>query len=374
MQGLNIEQILEEEGERYLPLLHHILERSTPGFAFSGDSDGRIKRLRLAILARNAFLFGELKKVLKAFAEEDIEAILLKGAMMEGIYPAGLRPFTDIDFLIHRQKLPQAIEILHSLGYQAHGWPVGHREDAFLCEVGCVKKGDITTYMEAHWLLGAPYSYEGRVDIEGMWQRANKVDIAGLHTLILCPEDSLLHSCLHLFKHHRHGWLASSCDIAELTYRYEGKLDWEAFLNRVFEFRLCLPVRYSLQKTIELFHPPIPDFVLDNLGSYKPDRFEKRIFASLANPGDKHSGNELDWGRSIVLWLLTMPGARSKIRYLWNMYLPSRKYMLGRYAINNPRLLPFYYLLRLKYAFLMALKALFALACRRKSGQYRIMP
>lgn len=179
--------------------------------------------------------------------------------------------------------------------------------------------------------------------------------------MILSPEDSLLHSCLHLFQHCQDGWLASSCDIAELIHHYEDRLDWKAFLNRVFEFNVCLPVQYSLQKTFTLFKPPIPSFVLKELGSYKPNRFERWVFVSLTSP---IRGKD---GRGVVTlgMLLSIPGATLMLRYLRAMLFPCREYMIKQYPALHSKLMAFYYLYWLRDIFLVGFKTLFRLLSHR---------
>jgi len=163
---------------------------------------------------------------------------------------------------------------------------------------------------------------------------------------------------IFLFQHCQSGWLASSCDIAELIHHYEDRLDWKAFLSRVFEFNVCLPVQYSLQKTFALFKPSIPSFVLQELGSYKPNRFERWVFASLTR--DKDGG-----GVATLVRLLTMPGTTLKLRYLWAMLFPGREYMIWQYPASHPKLMAFYYLYRLKDIFLVGFKTLFHLLLHR---------
>ncbi len=243
-----IEQILEKEGERFRPLLHYILKRSNPELAASIDKKGRIAELRLRIAARNFFLLEELRKMLQALAESGIEVILLKGARMQAIYPSGLRPFNDIDFLIQKEKLYQALAILHGLGYESSDPHSLSEIGDVTNEVALVKRGHITAIVEPHWTLGTLYPW---VETQGLWHRARRTAIASIETLVLSPEDALLHTCLHLFAHRLGGWLASSCDIAELICHQDVELDWEAFLRRVFEFRTCLPVQYSLRKSLE---------------------------------------------------------------------------------------------------------------------------
>ena len=323
MKDLAVEQILKG-GERYLPLLQYILKRSNSRTTLPGDMDAKTRKLRQMISARNIFLFEELKRVLQTFDKAGIEAILLKGAMMQGIYPPGLRPFTDIDILIRREKLPQVIELLCGLGYLPYAPQLRPGAEDFQGQVAYVRAEAFTIMIDTHWTLGHPYPHSGRIEIEGLWQRAKKANIAGIDTLILSPEDSLLHSCLHLVRHCQGGWLASSCDIAELIHHYEDRLDWEAFLSRVFEFNVCLPVQYSLEKTSALFKPPIPSLVLKELGSYKPNRFEMWFFSLLTSPTrDKDGG-----GVRTLVKLLSIPGATLKLRYLRAVLFPCREFMI----------------------------------------------
>jgi hypothetical protein len=340
--------------------LQYILKRSNSGITLPDDIDANMRKLRQMIFARNIFLFEELKKVLGAFNEADIEAIVLKGVMMEGIYPPGLRPFTDMDILIHREKLSQVIEILCGLGYRPYAPQLRPGAEDFQGAVNYVRAEAFTIMIEPHWTLGPPYPYSGRIEIEGLWQRAKKANIAGINTLVLSPEDSLLHSCLHLFQHCQNGWLASSCDIAELIHHYEDRLDWALFLSGVFEFKIYLPVQYSLEKTFALFKPPIPSFVLEQLHAYKPSRFERWVFASLTSPRDKDGG-----GTAILARLLTMPGATLRLRYLWAHLFPGRKFMIKRYPALHPKLMAFYYLYRLRDIFWKGVKTLLCLLLHR---------
>lgn len=358
--------MLGDEGrDWFLPLLYYHSEKANSQDHVPAEVKEKLKALQQQIVARNLFLFGELRRILEMFNDAGIEVIVLKGAALtEGLYPhLGLRPFSDIDLLIHREKLHQVIETLRGLGYCPYSPQLRPRAEDFQGGVNYVKDGELTIMIEPHWILGPPYPYAGRVDIEGVWERARKAKIAGVDTLVLCPEDFLLHLCLHLFQHHQDNWLTSACDIAEMANHYEGELDWKAFLNRVFEFKICLPVQYGLEKTSELFHPPIPSFVLEQLDTCKPSRFGRRFFALLTGPRDENGGGAVTLAR-----LLTMPGAALKFRYLWLMLFPSRDFMLSRYAVTKPELLPFYYLFRLKDSFWIALQTFFRFAFPKESG------
>jgi hypothetical protein len=357
---LNAQRILHREGEKYLPLLNHILERSDSGPVFSGDNDDRIREIRLAILARNTFLFRELKKLMGTFTAAGIEVILLKGAMMESIYPPGLRPFTDIDFLVRREEWGRMTEVLDTLGYRSRLPTLRPGTEDIQESMKYTKYGKFPIAVEPHLMLGTPYPYSVRIEAEGLWHRACRINIAGIETLVLSPEDSLLHACLHLFEHRLGGWLATCCDIVELIYRFSEDLDWEVFVQRTFRYGLCFPVRTSLKYVAGMFHVPIPSFVLEHLDRYTPSALETFIYNLCTILGE----NEQE-GIDMLVAFLTMSGVRMKVRCLLAVLLPSREFIRRRYSITNDRWLPWYYVRRWKDFFIAVLKMISVIARNR---------
>ena len=338
-QGLIKETLLQKKGEIYLPLFQYSLKRANNKYASDGLDSDRLQSLRKSILARNALFFAELKKILIALGEDTIEVILLKGAMMEGIYPPGLRPFNDIDILIRKEHLERVKNRLISLGYIPHHsrLPVG-LEDT-LGEVLFAKAGRLPVPVEPHWTLGPLLSHLGKPEIDVIWKSAQKAKIWGLDTLIMSPENSLLHACLHLFHHYKGNWLCSACDIAEIARYYNERIDWSVFLKQASDFKVCLPVRYSLEKTAALFGDSIPSFVLARLAAYRTGKFERLIFTPLAN-SDRMGTFSL-----ATFW--KKEGIRPKLRYIRAQLFPGREYIIECYSLSNSRLWPLYSVFRL---------------------------
>ena len=341
-----------------LPLLFHVLGKDNIPIPRSLLSLSRTQYIQNYLSI--TLLLRELREVLSSSAERGVEVIVLKGAALSpNLYPnLGLRPLRDIDLLIQRKELAQLVEILCTLGYERYPPPARDGIEYLEGELTFVKDGGFPLVIELHWTLGPPYPYSGRIKPEGLWHRARRVNLAGVDTLVLCPEDSLLHACLHL-THHSQGFrLIPACDIAELIRHHQGSLDWEAFLNRALEFELCLPVQYSLKKAFELFHPPIPGFVFNELSAYEPSRFENRLFAlhaSLSSPV----------GPGNLVKLLTIPGISQKLRYLSSILLPSKEWLMCYYSSSNPKPLNLY-ALHIKNVFLTGPKVLFHFAFRAK--------
>jgi len=354
-----LEQLVEDATLwNALPLLFHVLGKDSIPIPRSLLSLSRTQYMQNYLSI--TLLLRELRDVLSSSAERGVEVIVLKGAALSAdLYPnLGLRPLHDIDLLIHRKELAQLIEILCTLGYERCPPPARDGIENFQGALSFVKDGEFPLVIEPHWTLGPPYPYSGRIEPEGLWHRARRVNLAGVDTLVLCPEDSLLHVCLHLLQHSQRFRLIPACDIAELIRLYQGSLDWEAFLNRALEFELCLPVQYSLKKAFELFHPPIPGFVFNELSSYEPSRFENRLFAlhaSLSGPV----------GPVNLAKLLTIPGISQKLRYLSYILLPSKEWLMSYYSSSNPKPLSLY-ALHIKNVFLTGPKVFFHFAFRAK--------
>jgi Uncharacterised nucleotidyltransferase len=349
-----------------LSLVDHALRRANPRDAELEASEAQWQPVRRQVAAKNLLFFAELRQVLEKFKDQGIKVIILKGAALtERIYPhMGLRPFGDIDFLIHREDLPLVTEIMISCGYQPYAPELTLDVEDLQTSVNYIKHGEQAIMLEPHWALGRTYPYAGRLDERGLWERAIKVNIAGMETLTLSPEDFLLHLCLHLVQHSPGVWLTSACDIAELLYYYHN-FDWDTFLDRTSEYQLCLPVQYSLAKAWESFRPPIPTGVWERLTTYKPSWFERRVFAVLTGRSTK--GGPL-------AQLLTTPGLARKLRFVWTLLFPSQTYMASRHAITSRKMLPVYYFLRLGYAFRLAFNGLISLFFRKEQPSTFAVP
>ncbi len=355
---VNLEAAQLAENDWLQSLAHFTLQEAQPQSEIAQEDAKKWKAVRRQIAARNLLLLEELHRVLEEFDTAGIRVIVLKGAALaENIYPSlELRFFGDIDLLIRREVLPEVLKILTDLGYASEYLPLRPGGEDFQAHTAYVKHGVLPIVIEPHWALGPPYPFTDRRYVEGLWQGARKTKIAGVDTLVLGPEDFLLHLCLHLFKHRQETWLTAACDIAVLVRHYQATLDWQAFMYRVKELKTCLPVRFSLQKTFELFQPPIPAFVMQQLGEHKPGFYEKLVFVLINQQEDRNTRGAV----SLELFL-TVPGIARKIGYLWAMLVPSREFMANHYGISNPNLITAYYFLRLKETLWLTVKGLFKL-------------
>ncbi len=356
---MDIENLIRAAGDKNLPLLQYTLKISDSGLTIPEGYDAKIRELRRMIAVRNIFLFEELKKILQSFNEAGIEAIVLKGVMMEGIYPPGVRVFGDMDILIRKKKLNRVIVELKKLNYQHYAPLLRPGAEVFQGALCYIKNVPYPIAVEPHWTLGFLYPYSIRIPIDDLWKRAQKTQIAGVETLILSPEDSLLHFCLHLLQHNHQELIHPACDIAVLVHHYQDTLDWKVFVKRVFTYDLCLPVKYSLRKTRDLFNCPIPLFVFERLDSWTPGRLEAVWFRLCV----KSSGEEHRYVRALAGYLaIPLPLLP---RYLWYKIFPCREFLYHRYPELGSKPLIYYHLYRMWDMAVKGLKALGDLIFRK---------
>jgi hypothetical protein len=311
-----------------LPLLVYVLGKEN--IQLDEESHSLYRKQYIRNCLSSAILLRELETLLIRLKERGIDVILLKGAAFcTDLYSdPGIRPMRDIDLLIHKKDLSGAIELFFASDYRRSIPVAGDIIEEFHGEITFVKETNPSIIIEPHWMLSPEYAYSCKVDTEGLWQRSRRARLAGINTLVLCTEDVLLHICLHLFLHSRSMWLVNACDIDSLIRYYNSNIDWDVFLARVVHYELCLPVRYSLNTTVEALGSPVPDFVLKELATYKAGRLELSIAHILMN----YTGA---FGPESLATLLTIRGIRQKIRYLYAIFFPSREWLASRYSVSS---------------------------------------
>ncbi|MBM3313588.1 nucleotidyltransferase family protein [candidate division WOR-3 bacterium] len=300
----------------------------------------RMRRTYVASAVRNMELHGHLRKVLRRLRDSGVNVIVLKGAYLgEAVYgDYALRPMADVDLMVPRAELSRASVLLLDKG-SVHGGPAYSELPARGKRPGPFAGSGI----DIHWTLDIPGG-RSRLDVGGLWSRAVPVSIAGVEVLTLCPEDLLLHLCLHAaFRHGLGDGLRPICDVAETAQRFHRGLKWSQLVGRAHEWGASRYVGLMLCLARNLLHANVPDEVIEQL---VPEGIEQRLFAAARESVLAQTG-----------YLERMPffrrlGARSlgeKARLASERLFLSRGEMAARYpAARDSRHLYIYYLLRLK--------------------------
>lgn len=222
------------ERHRVVPLLFRQLQAACPATAVPPAILARLQNHFYLSALRNDRLSRELCEILKLFSQQRIPVIPYKGpALALSLYgDLALRQFGDLDLLIHRADVPQASELLHSIGYRKQHQLTRAQEAAFQrseCEHLFYRDHSEQLYLDLHWEF-VPRYFSLKLDPEIFWPRLEETDFEGLSILSFKPEDLLLILCVHAAKEswERLVWL---CDIRELVNAHP-HLNWQQLIEQ----------------------------------------------------------------------------------------------------------------------------------------------
>jgi hypothetical protein len=238
------------------PLFYQRLQIFKSNFPIPDQIMPRVRELYLAHAARNIRLYHELTQVLTILQGANIPVVVLKGAhLAELVYKnIALRSMGDIDLLVKKDDLRRSQQGLIKAGYASF------------------KTGLI---LDLHWNIENPL-FDMNIDVAGLWDRAQPATVAGVDTLILAPEDLLLHLCLQLAFHHlfQLAALRALYDIREVSRVYCAQIQWKQLCSRARAWEMSHAVYLTFILAKEIVGAQIPDEVVEEL---KPDDFDPQI-------------------------------------------------------------------------------------------------
>jgi len=221
-------------------------------------------------MARRALL----RTILARLAEAEVSVIVLKGAALSAlVYPSpALRPIRNIDLLVpddaqHRVAIVLS-DLWHGKGSEA-STAAGLEADARnpYLRPGALGLIDIRSdIFNAGDFEGV--GAVGPLAIRDFWARAWRTHIESIATLVLSPEDQLLHLAFHLAvvaRFDRQVKLLS--DIGEICRCYQESLDWAALVSRAGAYGIGTPLYFALRLAHEMVAAPVPSHALAALES-----------------------------------------------------------------------------------------------------------
>ena len=273
-----------------LPLLHHALNEAAPNAAPSSAQD-RLRTGFHANVRNNLLLAHELIDLVTLFDEHDIPIVPFKGPVAAvSIYDdLHLRPFGDLDLLVHLQDVPRAQRVLRN--HQYKDWetlpPLSALDfdyppswySALTEPFGKAKtylrfpNQDERIGVELHWELMSPY-FRHPLNPDSFWERLRTVTLLDTPVRAFSLEDTLFYFCLHGTVH-RWSQLRLVCDVAELLQRHSA-LDWERLMDRAERLHSERLFLLGLRLAHELLGAPLPTPVRQRV-------YDHSAVASLAN-------------------------------------------------------------------------------------------
>ncbi|WP_028320823.1 nucleotidyltransferase domain-containing protein [Desulfatiglans anilini] len=244
---------------RISPLLYYRLREKGLSHHLPDACRSSLRQACLDTTLRNLRAYGALRRLARLLEREDIPVIVLKGMFLaDAVYrDIGLREMNDIDLLARPQHVQRIAELAGELGY-APRVDVNQEdaEEIHLHLPRLIKEGEAG--FEIHWNV-THSNRRYRIDPDELWKRALPVKLQGTNVLAFCPEDMLLHLCLHTSYHHQFAFgLRPSCDIAELLLWCGDRFDWDAVLERSERWGWGRGVYMALLLAKKLVDAPVP--------------------------------------------------------------------------------------------------------------------
>jgi hypothetical protein len=292
---------------------------------------------------KSLFLARELIRILDCLGGLGIDVVPYKGVVLSEVYYGDMarRQSGDMDLFVRSQDVPRIKSAVRALGYTPR---VLIPEDA---ERDYIDSGYECTFdsaaginlLELQWAL-QPRFYAVDFDMNGLFERAVTVSVAGRYVKTPSPEDLLLILSVHAAKH-VWGRLIWLCDIAQIIKRQNLNWDWiqsqsqELGITRILHVTLLLMHRFLATP----MPAPIRDAVVADRAALD---FTERIAASVA-AGVTYEEEKLSYFR-LMMRLRERP--LDRLRFLARLTLTPGP---GEWeAVRLPKLLfGFYRLVRL---------------------------
>jgi hypothetical protein len=295
-------------------------------------------------MIRNLLLTAKLFNLLDLFQRHGISAIPYKGPTLSVLAygDISLRHFGDLDFIIHRQDVLKAKELLLSEGYRPEYTLMPDQEVAYLqheCEYNFFSE-DRKILVELHWDIVQKY-FSCHFDVNKLWDGLEPVSLLNRQVITVSPEQLLLILCLHHGGKHQWEMLGWICDIAQLIGGCKG-LDWERILNSAFRSGIERILFLGLYLAKSMLGADIPHEVKrrlmnDQAISSLAEKVRKRIFTETESTPRE--------AERFVFYLRMRERLKDKVKYCFYRLFTSTTKDWSLLRLPAP-LFPFYRFLR----------------------------
>jgi len=331
------------------PLLHRSLQAGGGLAALPESMRTRLAEERRATAFANLRRCAAFRDIAHAFAEGNIPLMALKGLhLAERVYrDISLRPMDDVDILVPRAELGNAVAMLQRMGYgpeeDMSGAAVARLETSHAI---ALEHRGLGTMIELHWALGERgYGYESPV--EEIWRAATPGTLADADVQLMSPEFLLLHVCAHLACNHTFLLgLRALCDIAEIV-RACPALDWPLVIDQGQRHGWSRGIAAALWLARDQLGATVPGEVLAALGAdtLAPEMLSEALEHLL-------SSHQIPDNLSAVpnfLAFVGRRGVRGKLAIFWHRVFMPRAELALKYGVPEDSLrLSLYYAVRLR--------------------------
>lgn len=340
------------------PLLYHTLSK----FQFKTDIPPAVleelQKLYYTNLSRNTVLYHEFKALISALQDKGIEVVALKGIYLaEKLYEdIALRILSDIDILVHTDKVQEASTILIDNGFKSSNHAIKTSRYYDLIEtkhVPTLFKNGISVEIHKSTVINDDFY----IPLEDFWKHTISSTISEAKLLVFDIYYQLLHICMHLDEHFIDGRLhfIAYVDLCWLLDKNKTAMDWTIFDEMCERYQCVSSVYPHLYIASTYLHASLPDFIWRKAETCSTQYYEEFFVNSLqTNP----HFTPLKKNRNI-LELKKAKGIQSRLHLLMDDIFPSKSFMVYRYKIKNSNSYYCYYVVRLFGGVLSLFKYLF---------------
>jgi hypothetical protein len=313
-----------------------LLAKNLDGFdsdAIPAEARDELEDACRANAARNALLARELTRVLGVLARAGVPAAPLKGvALADLLYgDITLRVCSDVDVLVPRPAVSEAVGALSSAGYRPEGelW-AGSRERELALDSdieAAFRRRDhpAAPVVDLHWDIARRWRTDGKA-LENLWAEASPATFWGIAGYRLNPEWELLYLALHAV---RHRWRVLKWLVDIHDYASTQPVDWDRLAAKADGLGWGRALRLTLGLCRALFDTAVPPPLARPVPRW--------AFAELHGP-------DAPW-RDALIPARVLDRRADRLRYLVRLFLEPT--ILERRVVVLPAALSrIYYLLR----------------------------
>jgi hypothetical protein len=222
---------------------------------------GAQRRLAMASLhteVENRLLLRETVAVCAQASAQGAMLLPLKGIALiaGGVYAnPGLRSMCDVDLLCRPDQFEQVLGMLRERGFEETGYVPAQHD--YYHHVTLVKPlGSRQTMFELHWQ--PTYGFFDFQSVVAAWfTRSRRVRTVDGELPGLSPTDLLLSVSLHLATHRFRAGLKWLVDIAEISRRWQTKIDWQQLWRDARKLGATSALTFAFKMAVRLLDAPI---------------------------------------------------------------------------------------------------------------------
>ncbi len=340
------------------PLFYRHMQQLPDKERIPRSAQEKLKQTYYHTLSRNMVLYSVFRKVIKAFTDNGIPAVALKGIhLSEKLYgDIGLRQLSDIDLLVRKADGEKSLKVLREIGFVQSGDEVSHLIADSLGVIhypAMIFEGvSVEIHIELH-----REKNNCRLDSEQIIARSETAVIHGVDTQVMEMYDLLIFLCIHLDKHFLMGQVqfTNFMDIVNWIEFQGERTDWQVLNERCKQYNSEDIVYKYLAMVIKYFRVSAPENISAKYGYLLTAQDEKRFIQYLNGVKTESFG-----ASGHIRNIAKKNSLGAKLHYLRMVVFPPERFMRNRFGIRHSSVYWLYY----PYRWWIGLKGLWKMITR----------